>query len=353
MLDRLTWESNRPYQILSIRFLIMHFSNEAVMKMQKRRKIDSTVDQYCSKTRLWTLLIVLMIISGCSVKQLAINQLGDLLASESLVYAADNDIELVAGALPFGLKTIESLLAQSPNHQGLLLAACRGFTQYAYAFVELPADQLSVVDFRQSQLQRLRAGRLYLRARDYGLKGLDVTRQALLKSISEQGNLLSGKNTRNYLDLLYWTATAWAGAIGIQKDKDPMLLADLPIVYALIDQAITVDEDYEDGALHGLLLALSMSRPGHREVNAALAKRHFDRAVSLSKGLNAAPYVSYATAVAILQQEKVLFQQMLNKALLINPNQSPAYSLSNHLMQKYAHWLLDHSDLYFPETQGD
>ena len=36
--------------------------------------------------------------------------------------------ELVREAVPFSLKLIESLLAESPRHRGLLLAACKGFT---------------------------------------------------------------------------------------------------------------------------------------------------------------------------------------------------------------------------------
>jgi hypothetical protein len=72
---------------------------------------------------------------GCSVKRFAINKLGDSLANSGTTYAADNDPELVGQALPFGLKLVEGLLAESPAHRGLLFAAASGFTQYAYAYV--------------------------------------------------------------------------------------------------------------------------------------------------------------------------------------------------------------------------
>src|SRR5512139_2468375 len=73
---------------------------------------------------------------GCSIKKMAINTVGDALAESGSSFASDDDPELVAAAVPFGLKTIESLIVQSPRHKGLLLAACSGFTQYAYAFVQ-------------------------------------------------------------------------------------------------------------------------------------------------------------------------------------------------------------------------
>ena len=68
------------------------------------------------------LVTVLLLPLGCSVKKFAIGKLGDALASGGSVYQSDDDLELVAQALPFGLKLIESLLAEVPDHSGLLLA---------------------------------------------------------------------------------------------------------------------------------------------------------------------------------------------------------------------------------------
>ena len=84
--------------------------------------------------------ILTLALSGCSVKMMAINTLGNALADGSSVFARDDDPELVRDAVPFALKTIESLIEQSPKHQGLLRAACSGFTQYSYAFIQQEAD---------------------------------------------------------------------------------------------------------------------------------------------------------------------------------------------------------------------
>ena len=78
---------------------------------------------------------------GCSIKHIAINKMGNALASSGSTFEGDDDPELVAAAIPFGLKLYESLLAESPKHPGLLLAACTGFTEYAYAFVDLKAEE--------------------------------------------------------------------------------------------------------------------------------------------------------------------------------------------------------------------
>src|SRR5215208_6147047 len=92
-------------------------------------------------TRFFTAgLIAAVCASGCSVKRFAINKLGDSLANSGTTYAADDDPDLVGQALPFSLKLVEGLLAESPNHRGLLFTAASGFTEYAYAYVQQDAD---------------------------------------------------------------------------------------------------------------------------------------------------------------------------------------------------------------------
>src|SRR6187401_490624 len=79
--------------------------------------------------------------AGCSIKKFAINKVGDALSGSGTSFSSDDDPEFIQGAVPFSLKLIESLLAESPNHRGMLLAASSGFTQYAYAFLQQDADE--------------------------------------------------------------------------------------------------------------------------------------------------------------------------------------------------------------------
>src|SRR5437762_5682494 len=112
--------------------------------------------------------------SGCSIKRLTVNKIGNALAAGGTTFASDDDTELVKAAVPFSLKVMESLLAESPKHKGLLLATSRGFTQYAYAFVQQDADELEEKDLTAATEMRVRARKLYLRARNYGWRGLEV-----------------------------------------------------------------------------------------------------------------------------------------------------------------------------------
>ena len=108
-------------------------------------------------------LAVTLAASGCTtLKHKAVNTLGDALAGGGTAYASDDDPELIRAAAPFSLKLMESLLAETPRHRGLLLAAASGFTQYGYAFVQQDADEREGTDVVAADVLRDRARRLYL-----------------------------------------------------------------------------------------------------------------------------------------------------------------------------------------------
>src|ERR1039457_1736272 len=75
--------------------------------------------------------LVLIVLTGCTVKRMAVNKLGNALASGGSTFSGDDDPDLVGAALPFSLKLMESLLAESPKHRGLLLASASGFVAYS------------------------------------------------------------------------------------------------------------------------------------------------------------------------------------------------------------------------------
>jgi hypothetical protein len=108
-----------------------------------------------------------------------------------------------------------------------LLAAARGFTQYAYGYVELPADLIEERDVAAAYAARDRACRLYLRARDYGLRGLSANHPGFAERLQSDPDAAVTSVGQDDVALLCWTAAAWGAAISLGKN-DPTLLADLP-----------------------------------------------------------------------------------------------------------------------------
>jgi hypothetical protein len=76
------------------------------------------------KAILLLLVLLIPITAGCSVRRYAINMVGNALASGNSAFENDEDLDLVGEALPFGLKLMESLLAQSPDHAGSGSSSC-------------------------------------------------------------------------------------------------------------------------------------------------------------------------------------------------------------------------------------
>jgi len=290
---------------------------------------------------LW--ITALLLTSGCSVERLATNRIADTLAGSGTTYASDDDPQLVEAALPFSLKLMESVLAETPEHRGLLSATAAGFTQYAYAFVQQEGDRLALDDSDAGWVSWNRARKLYLRARDYGLRGLEVAHPGFRQALVTDRAAAVAQAGPEDVDLLYWTAVSWAAAISLGKD-DPQLVADLPDVSALIDRALAVDESWDGGAIHSFLVAYSMARPDEPDDREAKARAHFDRAVQLTQGKAAAPYVSWAEAICLPKEDRACFDRAIGSALAIDPDADPGERLFNTVMQRRAAWLRDHVD---------
>jgi predicted anti-sigma-YlaC factor YlaD len=292
------------------------------------------------------ILAASLLASGCSVQRFAANRIGNTLAASGTTYSADDDPELIGAALPFSLKLMESVLASTPRHRELLAATAAGFTQYAYAFVQQEADAIALDDTDRAWVAWNRARRMYLRARDYGLRGLDVAVPDFSATLRTTPAAAVGKTGAAEVDLLYWTAASWAAAIGLGKD-DPSLVADLPLVSALIDRALAVDADWDRGAIHTFLVTYEMARPdatGSFDDRVASARLHFDRAIALSQGKAAGPYVSWAESVCLPKEDRACFEELLQAAIKVNPDGEPATRLANTILQRRAAWLLSNVD---------
>lgn len=290
--------------------------------------------------------VMALLASGCSIKRLTVNKIGNALASGGTTFASDDDPELVKAAAPFSLKLMESLLAESPKHERLLFAASSGFTQYAYAFVQEDADELEDKDLTAATEMRARARKLYLRARNYGLRGLEARHPGIEKALRGDAKGATKTATKQDVALLYWTAVSWAGAVSLGKDN-PELVGEIPIVEALIDRALELNEGFDYGAIHSFLISYEMSRQNAADSAEARARKHFARAVELSGGQLAGPFVSLAEAVCVQKQNAKEFKGLLDCALGINPDGRPEWRLVNLIMQRRARWLLGRTDELF------
>ena len=266
-------------------------------------------------------------------------------------YARDDDPELVRQAVPFGLKTMEGVLESRPDDEQLLLALCRGFTQYGYAFVASDADAADL-DGRLAEARALRerARRLFLRARDHGLRALDEAYDGLggrLREARDPAAVLARADLdREAVPYLYWTASAWALAIASGKG-DMGLVAQLPIPITLMERALALDEAWDEGAIHEFFLAYLAGRSAAEGGGPEKIRAHRDRALALSMNKKLGPRVSYAEGHLVQVQDRAAFETTLKEVLEANLDDAPRLKLVNVLAQRRARLLLDHVDDLF------
>jgi len=297
----------------------------------------------CFRLQFILLVVVAVCFSGCSIEKLAMNKLADSLANTGTVFAADDDPELIRDAAPFSLKLMETVLESTPDHDGLLLSLASGFTQYGYAFVQQEAERVELQDFDRAEQLKRRAAKLYRRARDYGLRALESRHADWRGELSRDPTAAVGRMRKADVPLLYWTSAAWGALISLSKDS-PDVVADLPLVAAMADRALALDPDYDHGALHSFMITFTFARADAPADPMAVAKRHYERAVELSDGQNAGPFLAWVEAVSVQEQKGDEFSTLLNQALAIDVEARPEWKLVNTILQRRARWLLRRKD---------
>jgi predicted anti-sigma-YlaC factor YlaD len=266
---------------------------------------------------------------------MALNAVADALSSSGGVFAGDDDPELVRDAVPFGLKTYESILAELPEHRGLLRSTSSGFAQYAYAFVVLEAERLDETDLPRSRELRQRARRLFLRARDYALKGLESARPGFTNKLRKNPDAALAETTLEDVELLYWAGASWGGALMAAKD-DLTLVAELPVAGALVARVLALDDAFGAGAAHEFMISYEGSRSEAMGGSPRRAREHYRRALEISQGKRSSVHLALAEAVSVREQNVREFRSLIDAALAVDPEADPSQRLTNVLSRRRA-----------------
>jgi hypothetical protein len=288
-----------------------------------------------------------VLLSGCGlIKGIAINNVASMLAASGTSVTSDNDPDLVAAAIPTTLKVYEALLESTPKNTDLLMATCRLSTEYAYAVLQDEADRLGeehhdeVVDLRD------RALKMYLRGKGYCVRALEAKFKGITADlVKDPEKAVKRIKDKKDVELVYWTAASWGGAISLGRDK-PDIFVDFPAMRALAEHTLALDDTWNSGAPHELMITLD-SLPATLGGDPAKARQEFTKAVALQKNLSPGPYVALALGVSQPAQDKKEFVDLLNQALAIDPAKDPDNQLITLIEQRRAKALLTQLDALF------
>ena len=136
-------------------------------------------------------------------------------------------------------------------------------------------------DLAAATAMRARAGKLYRRALEYGLRGIEVDHPGFREALRhDPGKAVAAVRSQAEVPLLYWTAMAWGAAVSLAKEN-PDLAAGLPATEALVRRAIALDEGFGAGALYDFLIAYDGGRPASAGGSAERARADLEKATGL------------------------------------------------------------------------
>lgn len=300
----------------------------------------------------------MLLCAACSTTQLAVSTQAEVMELAFPSIEEQTDYDFARSAIPGNLVQIEGLLRVQPDNERLLLLAARGFTSYAYGFVEDELHQAEQAgDLDAADRQRARARAMYLKAKDYGWKLLrllddDVPAEAPRDPDELRALVRDAFDSPEHASALFWTGNAWGLAINLSRDE-PALLADLPFARVLVERAVELDERYYNASGHVFLgvahASLGQSMGGQPETGRA----HFEKALALTERRATLVHVNYAESYAVQTQNRDLFTSLLEEVLAAPIPEGSALTLPNTIARRRAQRLLAQVDSLVLQSLDD
>ncbi|MDZ7261240.1 MAG: TRAP transporter TatT component family protein [candidate division KSB1 bacterium] len=274
---------------------------------------------------------LIVTLSGCSLQKMAIRSTGGILDYSLTALYEEDDLRLAEQAIASDLKLLEGLIKGDPGNEQFLLLAAQGYGSYALGFAE---DE-----------DPLRARKFYRRGRDYGLQLLEQKKAFRLKDLETIQSTLRSFTEKD-VPALFWTAYDWAGWINLSL-TDPVALADLPKVQAMMHRVLELDEGYFYGGAHLFFGTILAARPRMLGGNPQKAQEHFQRCLELNQGKFLMTQLYYARFYAVQVQDQKLFQNLLQQVLDASLDLLPEQRLANALAKEKAKRLLQKMEELF------
>jgi hypothetical protein len=276
------------------------------------------------------LLAGVNLLSGCSLFISSASV--DMTKNLSRAISNNDDLATVKAGAPAYLLMVDSLLYQDPDNESLLRGAANIYTAYTNVFVK----------------DKERAGKLTDKALNYAFRALCVrkpdTCRIRTKSFKNFKDALSQLNKKDVPDL-FALGSAWAAWIQSHRE-DWNAVAEISRVEAIMQRVVELDEYYQDGAAHLYLGVLATFIPPALGGKPEVGRRHFQRALEISKNKNLMVKVMYAQYYARLMFDRKLHDRLLHEVLDAQTH-VPGYTLLNTLAQKRARELLKSGEDYF------
>jgi len=277
-----------------------------------------------------TVAFAVIFISGCG--QLVSNAKKDFANDLSQTMLSYDDPETVGKAAPAYLLLVSSMIRGDPENPDLLDSGAKLYGAYASAFVE------------DGDSKKALAGRAF----DYAGRSLCLrdTSACNVQALSfDEYKIFLQQLDATQVKSLFLYVSSWAGVIEADSGNWNKV-AELPRVRAGIQRVIELDESIDNGNAHLYMAVLDSLLPPALGGKPDLAKKHFERALTISQGKNLMAKVLYAEKYARLLFNRELHDRLLNEVVAAKID-NDENRLINILARQKAKALLKSADDYF------
>ncbi|GAB3384778.1 TRAP transporter TatT component family protein [Lysobacter fragariae] len=241
----------------------------------------------------------------------------------------------VRDGLPAYLLLLDSLIVGQkpgePANAGTLLAAAKLNGAYAGNF---------------TGTDKLRAQRMSKKALDYARTAACLKDAGLCDALDKDLDVFTAAVGKSQdAELLYALASSWAGFLQ-SNSEDWGAIIELPKIEALLQRAIAINPNLEQGQPYVYLGVINSLRPEAIGGQPAKGRGYFEKAIELSQGRNLYAKTLMAEFYARLMFDQELHDRLLNEVIATDPK-SPGYTLMNTLAQDRAKQLLESGKDYF------
>lgn len=245
------------------------------------------------------------------------------------------------------LDKTQEKIRKSDKDVKLLKEGVEQLTTYAFGFLLEQSDRAIIDNYSKAKELESQAHNYFSDAVVYGDAAISVSYKNYMEWLNDNNESIFIKPSDDDLNLFYWTAAAYGGAIS-SSGGDPAWIIKLPRVGKLLNSIVAIDSSWNYGAALVALISFTMNNPLLRPDEAdKISKKLFDAAVEASDGLDMGPYLTYAESVSKARQNKDEFIRILNEALKIKISSANNYQLTNTISKNRAEWLLENIDEFF------
>ena len=278
--------------------------------------------------KLYTIAIVFSLISlSCSPSNFLLNR------TNLISFYFDKKIERLTNQNSQGFKTSRDLVQIK--------------IEYAYGVLMEKGDRLIDEDYTKSMKFYSKANQEFTEAKNASILLLSELYPKFNKWMRKEHHIQFDKKDINDM---YWLSAALAGSIQSSRGSNPHELINIPTIGRLLNAAISLDQNWRNGALYSAMMSYSAVRPdlgGKALIDTV--DYYFEKALQLSDSLDASIYVGYAESIHIPQQEKKEFEDKLNFVIAMDINKNKNNKINNIISKRRAEWLLSKTNDLFLE----